>query len=205
VAAELTAVVFALSREAAPFLKRRRLNPHGPRCQARDDLLVLRMGDMGAEAAARATDQLLQARPDVRRVISAGFCGGLVQDARVGDVVLGSDSLVTVDRPVVTVAERRALHAATGARVVDMESAVIARRCAVAGVAFESVRVVSDDLEHPLPADLMPALSGEQIVPHRLLAAVWRRPGLVADLWRLAKYSRLAANRLAGALDEYLR
>jgi nucleoside phosphorylase len=138
-------------------------------------------------------------------VISAGFCGGLAEDARIGDVVVGSASLVTVDHPVVTVEERRALHAATGARVVDMESAVIARRCAEAGVAFESVRVVSDDLEHPLPADLMPALNGEHIVARRVLAAMWRRPGLIVDLWRLARHSRLAANRLADALDKVLR
>jgi nucleoside phosphorylase len=205
VAAELTAVLFAFSREATPFLKRRRLNPYGPRRQVRDDLLVFLMWDMGVAAATRETDQLLEAHPDVRRVISAGFCGGLVEDARIGDVVIGSDTLVTVDHPVVTVEERRALHAATGARVVDMESAAIARRCAEAGVAFESVRVVSDNLEHPLPADLLPALNGEQIVTHRLLAAMWRRPGLIVDLWRLARHSRLAANRLAEALNDYLR
>lgn len=198
-------MLFALRREAEPFLRRRRLNSYGPPCQVRDGLLVLQFWDIGAAAATKETDWLFQSYPNVRRVISAGFCGSLVEDAGIGDVVIGADSLVTVDHPVVTVEDRRALHAATGARFVDMESAAIARRCAEAGIAFESVRVVSDNLDHPLPADLLPAINGEQIVTHRILAAMWRRPGLIVDVWRLARHTRLAANRLADALDAHLR
>jgi adenosylhomocysteine nucleosidase len=222
VATELTAVLFALKREARFWVWPASRVAQAP-CETYSvggEFLVLYTG-MGQAAAGRAVDWLLNTRPNMRRVISAGFCGGLVEQVRVGDVVTpgrvvadGGEfvlpgnspiTLVTVAQPVITPADRARLHEATGGQVVDMETAVIARRCAAAGVVCESVRAVSDDCRHGLPSDLLPALDGDRVRLGRLLLAVCRRPGLVLDLRRLNHDSRLAASGLAAALDEKLR
>ena len=78
-------------------MRRRRLNPYGPRCQVRDGLLVLRFGDMGTAAASKAADELFVSYPSVRRVISAGFCGGLVESVRIGDVVIKPGDVIFAD------------------------------------------------------------------------------------------------------------
>jgi nucleoside phosphorylase len=207
VAAQLTAVLFALRREARPFLRRLRGKERvrAAPCEAwraDGEVLVLVTG-MGSAATERALDWLLG--QEVRLVISAGFCGGLTSEVRVGDIVSGdAGTLTSVDRPVMTVAERSALHRRTGASAVDMEAATVARRCQAAGVSCKCLRVVSDDCAHPLPADLATVLRGERVDPRGLLWALCRRPGLVGDLLRLARHTRRASAVLAGALERFL-
>jgi nucleoside phosphorylase len=222
VATELTAVLFALRREARFWVHpaRRVTDAPCPAYSVAGEFLVVYTG-MGQQAAGRAADWLLTSRPRLRRVISAGFCGGLVEGLRAGDVVRparvvhgdemfslpgdAATTLVTVDQPVTTPADRKRLHEATGGHVVDMETAALARRLEAAGVRCESVRVVSDDCRHGLPPDLLPALDGDRVRAGRLLLALCRRPGLALDLRRLERDSRLAASALAEALDRQLR
>ncbi|MFO0841233.1 MAG: hypothetical protein U0797_02395 [Gemmataceae bacterium] len=221
-ATELTAVLFALRREARYWRGPGRRIPGAP-CPAwslGDSLVALSTG-VGEVAAGAAIDWLLAARPRLGRVITAGFCGGLTDGWNVGDVArpgralaagqvfpLSGDASVaicSVSRPVVTPEERSRLHRATGAHVVDMETATIARRCAAAGVVCESLRVVSDDSRTGLPPDLMAALDGERVRVGRLLLSLLWRPGLAVDLGRLERDSRRAARALAAALDGLLR
>ncbi len=165
-------------------------------------LLVLVTG-MGAAATERALDWLLG--QGVRLVVSAGFCGGLTPEVRVGDIVSDdAGALTSVDRPVRTAAERSALHRRTGASAVDMESATVVRRCQAAGVGCKCLRVVSDDCAHPLPADLVAVFRGERVDLRGLLWALCRRPGLAGDLLRLARHTRRASVVLAEALEHFL-
>ena len=53
---------------------------------------------------------------------------------------------------ILTAADKRALHAATGAIAVDMESHIAARVAARHGLPFAILRVISDDTAHDLPA-----------------------------------------------------
>jgi len=222
VAAELTAVLFALRREGRYWAYPAARVPGAP-CPAFDtsgEILTLYTG-IGQEAAGRAIDWLLTARPGVKRVISAGFCGALAEGLRVGDVVRpgrvvrdgealtlsGGDpatTLVTLADPILSTADRIRLREATGGDAVDMETAAIAQRCAAAGVVCGCLRVVSDDCRHGLPPDLMPALDGERVRLGRLFLALGRRPSLALDLWRLARDARQAARTLAAALTEAL-
>src|SRR5689334_9371832 len=97
-------VLFALRRESAPFV---RLFPvqqrfPGAPCRARFcgpswlTALVLETG-VGADAARRALDWVLASprldnvpyRPKV--VLSAGFCGALKPEYRVGDVIVADE------------------------------------------------------------------------------------------------------------------
>jgi hypothetical protein len=85
-----------------------------------------------------------------------------------------------------------------------MESAVVARRCAAAGLPFGCLRVISDDVQTSLSPKLLGLLAGGRVSVRRLLAALLGSPGMVAELWRLARDTRFAAGRLAVALGELL-
>jgi hypothetical protein len=217
----LTAILFALEREASPF---RRLSG----CVHRVDALVPSWTDgrgvfvvvtgMGAEKSRAALEWLLGARRPAR-VVSAGFCGSLVAAHRVGAVIRpgavfaeGDEpgkwegiGLVSVGAPVHCAEARAGLHAATGAGIVDMESATVMRGCAREGIPFDCLRVVSDDPSRPLPAELSAILDGERLLVRRLLACLTRRPCLARDLLRLARDSQLAGRVLARVLLEMVR
>jgi adenosylhomocysteine nucleosidase len=166
-------------------------------------------------------------------VLSAGFCGGLKPGYRAGDVVLADevadpeggkwpvpwpgdlaagewqpplhrDRLLCVPRVVGDVADKRALAERHGAGVVDMESAAVARACGRAGVPFGCARVVSDDCETALSPKLVSCLGAGRVAPLRLLAVTATSPGLVPQMWRLARQTRHAAGQLALALGELL-
>ena len=210
---ELTAILFALGREAAPFLRlagcRHRLDAPVPAWRNASGLTALVTG-MGTVRSRAALDWLLRThRPT--RVISAGFCGSLVEAYRVGSlvrpaVILGEDdpphegagvALVSVSTPVLDIQARRRLHARTLAAIVDMESATVKGVCEREGIAFDCLRVVTDDLSEPLPAELSRIVDGERVRIVPLLAALVRRPTLLSELLRLAKRSRVAARILA--------
>jgi adenosylhomocysteine nucleosidase len=165
-------------------------------------------------------------------VVSAGFCGALRPGYRAGDVVLADeviaddarwpvpwpgelaagewhpplhrDRLLCLPRLVGAVADKQALAAQHGAGVVDMESAEVARACLTGRVQFGCVRAVSDDCETPLSPQLVACLDGGRVAPWRLLATTAASPGLVPELWRLARQTRHAATQLALALGELL-
>ena len=137
-------------------------------------------------------------------VISAGYAGGLHPGLQVGDLLLGENfsapallgtartllageplrtgALLTQPTVAETAADKAALHAATGALAVDMETAWIAAACADAGVPLLSLRVVSDAAAQSFP------------VPGGVLFdAVRQRPRYLAlPLWLLVHPSRIA-------------
>ena len=214
-ATELTAILFALNREAAPFLRLAgfaRLDAPLPAWRDEGGSVAVVTG-MGAAKSRAALDWLLRAhRPT--RVISAGFCGSLVEAYRVGSllrpaVILGEDdpphegagvALISVSEPVLDIQARRRLHARTRAAIVDMESATVKDVCSREGIAFDCLRVVTDDLGEPLPAELSRFVEGERVRVLPLLAALMRRPTLLRDLLRLARRSRTAARILASGV-----
>ncbi len=62
-------------------------------------------------------------------------------------------SVITMPKAVIRTADRRQLHAATGALAVDMESHALNRQARKLGVPFACLRVISDDIH----ADILPA------------------------------------------------
>ena len=219
----------ALAREAMFFrLARRRRLREAP-CRAwagrgaTGAILLVQTG-MGAAATRRALSWALLQQP--ARVLVAGFCGALEDDLEVGALVQATEvcdgqgntwplapcprvglpgRLVSVERPVLGTAGRHDLRTRRRAIAVDLESAPAAHVLSAAGVPFACLRVVSDDARAGLPEDLAAALAGERIDACLLLRAALRRPALVADLWRLARQSRLAARRLADGVEQLLR
>lgn len=112
--------------------------------------------------------------------------------------------VTSVATPVSSVAAKAALHAdRSGAVVVDMESATLARMAAAAGARFAAVRCVVDPADFDLPRA---ALAGMRADGHTAVmatsAALLRHPQELPDLLRLAGWYRAALRQLARAAHE---
>lgn len=119
--------------------------------------------------------------------------------ARLGTRVLLAD-VAGVEEAVLNPAEKSALHAETGAAVVDMESHVAADFAAEHGLPFGVLRVVCDPASRALPALAANALkpNGEPDLP-ALLAALALRPAGLGALVVLARDSGRAFRTLSRA------
>ncbi len=189
--------------------------------------VALAQSGMGPGLAKKATQALIDGHSPPW-IISAGFSGALRPEMKIGDIVVansivdaaGSEltidlqmaadpakglyvgRLLTVDRLVRTVEEKKALAERCAALAVDMESLAVAQACRQAKVRFLAVRVISDDLSADLPAEVSSVVASSGTV--RLGAAVgaiFKRPGAVKDLWRLREQGMDAAERLATFLE----
>ena len=133
----------------------------------------------GGGDAAGLTRKLDALHGDITGVISIGLGGGLSPHLHVGEVVIGESVIAGAESwrcnslwrvalaakirnahqgPIAasdTILEnpeaKAALYQASGALVVDMESAVAARFAAARGVRLAVLRVISDDASHSLP------------------------------------------------------
>jgi len=168
-----------------------------------------------------------------RVVLSAGFCGGLRDDLRTGDVVLATEvvdesagrwpttwpgelpggrwnpplhrgRLLTAAHLAGDPEAKRALGRQHDAMAVDMETAALARLCTAAEVPFGCVRAVLDESATPLSPRLVSLLSGGRVSPWRLAAALARSPRLVGELWQLAQRARTAGDTLGRSVGELL-
>lgn len=203
----LTLVTFAVPEEAGPFRKLRL-----------PDVRVCVTG-MGAEAAERGIRRQLEAgHPD--RVITCGFCGALNPEIERSTLLVGADSdplfaaatdgiaqgrFHCAERVMVTAQEKQNLRGQTSCDAVEMESGVIRKVCAEAGIPALTLRVVSDVASEDLPLDfnrLMTAKGGIHF--GRLAMEVARRPRMIPKLMALQKQSKAAANVLADGLKRVL-
>ncbi len=135
-----------------------------------DDRLRLHLAGIGADSAARTAAEALAEGPEA--LISAGFCGALAEDLRVGDLVAADvvvdertgdrfaadpallaaapgrhGTMVSAERVVRAPADRARLDGLA----VDMESAALARAASAAGVPFLALRAVTDERRHRMP------------------------------------------------------
>jgi adenosylhomocysteine nucleosidase len=184
------AILFALEREASPFRKFARRLPG----------VAVHVTGVGRQRARIAAQRVIHQLP--RLVVAAGFCGALVPELQVGDIV--TQRLLTVDRLVSEPAEKRRLAEAHQAVAVDMESAAVAEVCAEYGVPCRVVRAVSDTVDTALSPDLVRLLSGGRVSAWQAVRALMRTPSLVGEFRRLARDTRLAARNLADALVRIL-
>ena len=196
----ITLVCFAVPQEAAPFQKL-------VRGRAGVRVLITGMGARHAERAAR--EAVHELRP--ARVFTCGFAGALDPALVIGDVVCPRETICWGAKPVlfhcasrvaITVAEKQALRAQTGADVVEMESAVITRVCRAAGVECVTLRAISDTAHEDLPLDFNALMTAdEKLSPLKLALAVLKAPQKIPALIHLGKNSARAAGRLAEVLE----
>jgi hypothetical protein len=163
-----------------------------------------------------------------RFVLSAGFSGGLQDGCPVGDLVLATEvvdeqghcwpatwprlqpsrdgglrrgRILSCREPIGNTSHKRSLGSHFQALAVDMESAALARQCHSRGVSFGCLRVISDDVDTSLSAELVALLASGPITPVRAFKALLRSPRLASEFWRLARQTRYAARQLAAGLD----
>lgn len=180
-------------------------------------IMVIHTG-IGAEAARRRTEELLQAqRP--RLAISAGFAGGLHPELQVGDVVVdlraAADAtqfqptsrwrlgkMKTVAQALESAAEKAELGRRTGALAVEMETGIIAEVCSRFGAPLIAVRSISDTVTDALPVPLEHWFDLERQRP-RIGGLLWYlalHPGRVGPFIRFVGGLGAARAGLAAAL-----
>lgn len=162
-------------------------------------------------------------------LVSFGIAGALAPDLRPGDVVISTDVIAgdlrwraeqafrdrvaglardigALDGPVLgatailaTTVEKRRAWAETGALAVDLESDVVARIAASAGIPFVVVRTIADTVLRELPpAALIPLAEDGTPRLAQVLGSVLRRPRQFAALVGLARETRTALSALVG-------
>lgn len=90
----------------------------------------------------------------------------------------------------------KAVAAAAGALVVEMESGPIAAAARARGVPFVGLRVVLDEADQAVPLGVLAVDGQGEVRPLRAAAALALRPRLIPALARLARQRRLAERRL---------
>ena len=197
--------MFALELEAGPFRKL---------AARRSDVRIAVTG-IGTRAAQVATSHL-SISPLPALLIMAGYCGALRDGLAVGDVIApaevvdlhghcwkcegGHGRLLTSSRMIATPLEKRTLSLQYAADAVDMETASVAEVSALRGVPFRAVRAVSDTVETSLAPDLVTLLSGGHISSKKAALALMMKPSLASEFWRLARDTKIAAQRLGIAI-----
>lgn len=185
-----TAVIFALYWELRPFARRLGVNffkSLSPVVSPDGGEIILARSGMGAEKAEKLSEDIIKDfRPEL--IISAGFCGALVKDLRIGDVIvsdLKDRKLYCSPQPLFTCEEKTALFQREGAIIVDMESDAVASAARKYDVPFIAIKAISDTLLDELPRSFLQLLS-----PPRLL--------------RFKRNADLASNNLAEFLFDYI-
>jgi adenosylhomocysteine nucleosidase len=158
----------------------------------------------------KLVDRLLEHKPDVERILSIGFCGALDPALRIGDIVVSGEvpeglgasyvqgDVASIDRVVTTALEKRDLRGATGASVVEMESAAVAEKARGWNVPFGCIRVVSDVADEDFPMDFnrYRDADGRFDRVRIALGAMGRPFTAIPGLIRLDRNCRRAAERL---------
>ena len=110
--------------------------------------------------------------------------------ARLGRI-LGQDHIAA------TVAEKAALHAATGALAVDMESHIAARVASRHGLPFAAIRAISDTASETLPPAALVGMNPDgSMALGKVLASLARRPAQLPALIRTGRSAEAAFRAL---------
>jgi len=202
-------VCFAVKEEARFFPDWLHLH-----CQA----WMTGMGRRNAVEGIRQAIALVQPK----RVITAGFAGGLNPGLKFGTIVYEQDfdagyggkleELGAVRatfhchrRVAITAAEKSALWKSTGADVVEMESSAIRNICREQKIPSATIRVILDDASQDLPLDFNALMTPEDRINHaRLIWAVVSRPWRIGKLIEFQQQTVAASRRLGAVLGELL-
>jgi hopanoid-associated phosphorylase len=183
-----------------------------------------------APYAAAVTPKDIGGLRDVTAIISIGIAGALAPDLRAGDMVI-AERVVTANDAFETDAKwtarmaaalpdarigailgrgliagtaevKAALHEASGADAVDMESHMAAEAARARGVPFAALRTISDRADRSLPPAALTAMNPDgSIGLGRVLLSVLTRPAQIPALVRTGREAQQAFAALARALE----
>lgn len=159
-----------------------------------DPRVIVRLSAGRADRAGAAVAEMRTA--GVRGLLSWGVCGGLDLALRPGDVVACDPAEVLAADAVLADPAAKAAAFAAGARIVDLESAAVAR----SGLRGWAIRVVLDEAEFALPAPALVPLRRDGTPDlGRIALAVLGAPRHLPAMIRLARRHRRALASLSGA------
>nr|WP_245214309.1 hopanoid-associated phosphorylase [Pararoseomonas indoligenes] len=166
----------------------------------------------GGGDSARLQAELHRKAVGVAGILSIGIAGALAPGLRPGDWVVDGEpawaarleaalpgarrgGIVGQDRMAADSAEKAALHWATGALAVDMESHVAARVAGRYGLPFAAARVISDGADQSLPPAARVGMrpDGGMDLPAVLLSLVrnpLQLPALIRTGWEAERAFR---------------
>jgi len=217
------AIVAAMEREVSSLIgswQSREFEHDGRRYRLFENAdVVLICGGIGAEAARRAAEAVVQeAQP--ARVVSVGFAGALDSNLKIGDIIearvvvnasdgsqtdtgSGQGTLLShwavADRD-----QKKRFAAAYRAEAVDMEAAAVAHATQAHGIEFAALKAISDAVDFSMPP-LDRFFSGDgrfRSASFALHVAV--RPWLWGSTITLSRNSGRASRALCAAIQKYL-
>ena len=217
------AIVAALEREVAPLIRKwkvRTLERGGRRFRLFESgEAALICGGVGAEAARRATEAIIQEiGPEL--ILSVGFAGALDPALKVGEIVeprvvingsdgvrsdtgSGQGTLVSFSA-VAGRGQKAKLREAYSALAVDMEAAAVAEGAAIRNVRFGVLKAVSDDAAFEMPPMEQFISPGGQFCTTAFVVHIGVRPWLWGQTIRLARNSAKASSALCVAVEKFL-
>ena len=119
-------------------------------------------------------------------------------------LAVSNATIASVDRPVVTRAQKQTLAETSGAAAVDMETAAIAGFAQEYGIPWAAVRAIVDPLELDLPSVVMAARS-DRLLALEISARLIMRPREVPAIRALARAFSAARESLECVADEFAR
>jgi len=212
-----------MAEEARPLVRRLglRARARGAHGRFAGHEVTLALGGVGLAAARRAASELVAGGCD--RLLSVGLAGGLHPDLAVGEVV-ALDAVVadggqrwsvawpargdrrgvclTRAQPTGSATEKAHWRAASGADVVDMETAAVAAVATEHARPWAGLRAVSDAAHESLPPAIVACIRPDlgRVLVGRLLVGAVVRPWLWPHLVRLGLRSAAAGQALASAV-----
>ncbi len=186
--------------ETAEIFRRfafKRLGPSLFESTIHDHRVLLCVSGVGNALAVRAAGLLV--RSGAKTLVSAGFCGALVPNLKVGDLV--THRMISVDKPALTSDDRRQLTERANAVAVDMETQAVIEEGTRRGVPIYVLRVVSDAFAD----DLTPLFGKSGTFSPWKMALRLLNPTVWPLAMKLKKQSAIASVKLAEALDEFCR
>jgi adenosylhomocysteine nucleosidase len=219
-------IAFALPSESSDFI--RQLRP----VEDVDGLLFGKIGDrdvavvhtgVGARNCNERLEILLhKAKPQF--VITSGFAGAVVDQLRVGDLILAENfsepnlfglakeilrdqnaravKLFTSTSIIDSFEERNEIARKSGAAAVDMETGAIVATCNAHGMPLLSLRAISDSPSEPFPApmSILFDLERQRTNYGRLFAYLLRHPASISRLTRFSGEIARARTALTEAI-----
>jgi adenosylhomocysteine nucleosidase len=144
---------------------------------------------------------------EARAILMAGFAGALDPLLRIGDIVHDDPpgTIHTSTQIVATPTDKATLYKSTGAKAVDMETAIVRALAQRLGISFVGIRAISDTAADSVdPAVLNFVDETGRLRPAALAKALLQRPSLIPQLNHLRANSAIAARALTDALRAFL-
>lgn len=147
-------------------------------------------------------------------IIMAGLAGALDPQLKIGDVIVDEAStwptkpqpfprrkIHTAQTLIASVGDKSTLFAGTGAAAVEMENAAVRELARKWGAPYLGIRSISDKADQPLDPAVLKCINPFGGAKMEIVYRTLRRPGLVAEFYRLFRDSNAALKTLAPAVE----